>query len=327
MSSHIGITSTVPVEIIYAAGLTPVDLNNVFVNSDNPYRLVEEAEAAGFPRNYCAWIKGIYAALKHRPDIDTVIGVMQGDCSNTAALKDILINEGREFIPFAYPSDGDERLLSAELDKLSFRLGAKPERAEGMKDTLDQVRGLAHQIDALTWKDATISGSENHAALVNTSDFKGDPESFSHDLSSLLEKAGGRRPRSDHARLAYLGVPPIATDLYETIESLGASVVYNEVQREFSMPHGAATLLEQYAAYTYPYGARKRIAEIKREIVTRRIIGCLHYVQSFCYHQLDDIVIRDSLNVPVLRLEADKPGPLDSRAKMRLEAFIETLGG
>ena len=37
---RIGITTTVPVEILLAAGYQPVDLNNVLVSSPDPTRFV-----------------------------------------------------------------------------------------------------------------------------------------------------------------------------------------------------------------------------------------------------------------------------------------------
>ena len=61
--AKVGITTTVPIEVIYAAGHIPVDLNNAFVSREDNQRLVEEAELAGFPRNFCAWIKGIYGTV------------------------------------------------------------------------------------------------------------------------------------------------------------------------------------------------------------------------------------------------------------------------
>ncbi len=62
-SSIIGLTSTIPVEIVLAAGLKPVDLNNVFINADRPEKLIAQAESAGFSHNICAWIKGIYSTI------------------------------------------------------------------------------------------------------------------------------------------------------------------------------------------------------------------------------------------------------------------------
>ncbi len=58
--NKIGITTTVPIEILLAAGYQPVDLNNEFITDPSPERLVNIAEKAGFPLNCCSWIKGIY---------------------------------------------------------------------------------------------------------------------------------------------------------------------------------------------------------------------------------------------------------------------------
>jgi benzoyl-CoA reductase/2-hydroxyglutaryl-CoA dehydratase subunit BcrC/BadD/HgdB len=325
MKQSVGITSTIPSEVVFAAGLTPVDLNNLFIASPDPYALVEIAESAGFPRNYCAWIKGIYGALKDRPDIDTVIGVMQGDCGNTAALMDVIASEGRRVIPFAYPASRDADRLSEEITRLAGALGTDSSAAERWRATLKPVRELAGRIDTLTWQDGLVTGLENHLALIGTSDFAGDPESYAANLSDLIATADRRVPARPRPRLALVGVPPIAGDLFDLIAGRGADVVYNEVQREFSMPRAAASLAEQYAGYTYPYGSIIRAAEIKRQVELRKVDGIVHYVQNFCYHQLDDLVFRDSFEVPVLRLEADKPGPLDERSRLRLEAFIETL--
>ena len=57
-----GFTTTIPLEILLAAGRTPVDLNNLFITGGKSLDLIETAEAEGFPRNVCNWIKGIYAA-------------------------------------------------------------------------------------------------------------------------------------------------------------------------------------------------------------------------------------------------------------------------
>ena len=89
----VGITTTVPMEILFAAGLRPLDLNNAFITSDDPGAMVAEAERAGFPRTMCAWVKGLYAAV-HRLGVRRVVAVVEGDCSNTQALMEILESEG-----------------------------------------------------------------------------------------------------------------------------------------------------------------------------------------------------------------------------------------
>lgn len=321
----IGITSTVPAEIIFAAGYTPVDLNNIFISSANPASLIKTAEAAGFPVNYCAWMKGIYGALKKRPDIKTVIGVSQGDCGNTTALTDLLAHEGYEIVPFSYPAENDPAAVAIELERLAARLGTTVAAAEETSKSMAEARRLAKQIDVMTWQDNLISGEENHLSLVNMSDFQGDPLRYADSLARFINEAKNRTARTEPVRLGLAGVPPIISGLYSEIEKAGARVVYNEVQYEFAMAGGEEAMADRYAAYTYPYGAVLRAEKIGEEIQKRGLNGLIHYVQSFCYHQLDDIVIRESAGVPVLRLEADMPGAIDGRTAVRLEAFIETL--
>lgn len=321
----IGITSTVPSEIIFASGRVPVDLNNIFITADDPAEMIKTAESSGFPVNYCAWIKGIYGALKSRPEIRTVIGVCQGDCGNTTALTDLLAHEGYEIIPFAYPAEPGRDAIMPELERLANRLGTRLSDAELAGQAMEHVRRLAGKVDRLTWEDNIISGLENHLALVNTSDFRGDPDRYAVELSGLIEEAAARQPIGGKIRLGLAGVPPIISDIYENVSRAGGQIVYNEVQSEFAMTGGEDNLADRYTAYTYPYGAGIRANKIKAEIDRRQINGLIHYVQSFCYHQLDDIVIRETAGVPVLRLEADKPGPMDARTAVRLEAFVETL--
>ncbi len=322
---YIGITSTIPVEIIYAAGAIPVDLNNVFITSEEPAQMITLAENAGFARNYCAWIKGMFGALQLRPEISEVIGVVQGDCANTGALLELLRHRGLTTYEFAYPSRGDSAGLSRSITCLESALGAAPGESEVWRIRLNETRRTALEIDRLTWQEDIFNGEENHLALINTSDFKGDPDSYFVELSTVLKASRTRTPLVSGVRLGLVGVPPITSDIFTRTAEMGAGVVYNEVQREFAMPHRSASLTEQYLGYTYPYGAGTRAPVIAREAAKRRVDGLIHYVQSFCYHQLDEIIIRETAGVPVLNLEADKPGPLDGRNRLRLEAFVETL--
>jgi len=46
---RVGFTTTIPVEVLLAAGKEPVDLNNLFIGSDHPQAMVEQAEEAGYP--------------------------------------------------------------------------------------------------------------------------------------------------------------------------------------------------------------------------------------------------------------------------------------
>jgi benzoyl-CoA reductase/2-hydroxyglutaryl-CoA dehydratase subunit BcrC/BadD/HgdB len=322
----VGITTTVPVEVIYAAGLVPVDLNNVFITSPNPQQLVDEAELAGFPRNVCSWIKGIYSVVLRNQDIRAVVAVTQGDCSNTHALMETWQLKGREVFPFAYPFDRDKDLLKLQIEKMMAYFNVSWAQVKETRKSLNEIREKVWQIDDLSWQKGVVPSHDNHLFQVNCSDFKGDPAAFAQETEIFLNKlTSSKETPPSKIRLGFIGVPPIATDLYDFLEEKGARVVFNEIQRQFTLPFPQKSLVEQYRTYTYPYGVFFRLKDIQKEIERREIKGLIHYVQSFCFRQIEDLIIRTKLKIPVLTLEGDKPGQLDARARLRLEAFLEML--
>ena len=320
-----GITTTVPVEVIYAAGWVPVDLNNVFINDENPGALVDEAELAGFPRNLCAWIKGIYGSMLKHSDIGTVVAVTQGDCSNTHALMEILQSAGVEVVPFAFPYDRDRDLLKLQIEKMMSFFGVSWDQVRAAKGRLDRIREKVWELDRLTWEENCVGGWENHLYQVSCSDFNGDPEKFAEEVEVFLGRAGTTPSREGELRLGYIGVPPIVGELYRYLEERGARVVFNETQRQFTMPFGTEDIVEQYRRYTYPYGIFFRLEDIGREAAKRKLDGIIHYAQSFCFRQIEDLIIRKRIGLPVLTLEGDKPSRLDARTKMRLDVFLDML--
>jgi len=322
----IGITTTVPVEIILAAGYTPVDLNNIFIMDNEPNKLVEAAETAGYPRNICGWIKGLYSVvLSPENNINKIIAVTQGDCSNTHALMETLQLAGIETIPFAYPFDRDYDLLRLQMDKLIKVLGTDWDSVEQQRKRLVKLRKKVAEIDALTWQKNNVSGIDNHIFQVSCSDFDGNVDLFEKKVDQFLLKAQTAPEKGEELRLAFIGVPPICPDIYNYLESIGARVVFNEVQRQFAMPNEVADIVTQYQLYTYPYGVFGRLEDIQEEIDKRNIDGVIHYVQSFCYRQIEDMIFREKLNVPLLTIEGDKPGKIDARTKLRIDSFVEML--
>ncbi|MCE5199116.1 MAG: 2-hydroxyacyl-CoA dehydratase [Armatimonadota bacterium] len=319
---RIGITTTVPVEVIYAAGCVPVDLNNIFITADDAAVMVTEAEYEGYPRSACGWIKGIYSAAK-RSGVDAVIAVVEGDCSQTQAMVETMAMQGMEIIPFSFPYGRDNELLRTQLAKLIDRLGTTWEDTIAWKRRLDRIRRKVWQLDDLTWQQGSVTSFENHYYLINCSDFLGNPDAFEAEVDVRLEKTSPAV--NTGLRLGYIGVPPIYTDFYEYLQSLGVSVVFNEVQRQFSMPFETEDIVEQYAFYTYPYDVFARIEDIKHETQRRNIAGLIHYTQSFCFRQIQDIIIRKRINVPILTIEGDSPTTLDARTKIRIESFVEML--
>lgn len=322
----IGITTTVPVEVIFAAGAVPVDLNNIFITSPRREEYVQRAELAGFPRNVCRWIKGIYGAALDN-GIKEIIAVMQGDCSNTHALAETLQIEGVRIIPFSYPYDRDYDMLKREIEHLADALGVVSwTDIVAWKRRLDEIRALAHKIDEMTWRENKVSGRENHLYLVSTSDFEGDPNAFEKKLKNFIAEASQREPFPHKIRLAFVGVPPIFDDLYDVLESYGARVVFNEVQRQFSMPFDTEDIVEQYLLYTYPYPVFRRIEDIRHQISLRGIHGIVHYAETFCFRQIEDIIMRKNFEgMPYIMIEGGESFKVDARTRMRLQSFVEML--
>lgn len=323
--SRIGITTTVPVEIILAAGHTPVDINNIFIGDENASSHVQAAEDAGYPRNICGWIKGLYSVVVKSKDIDKVLAVTQGDCSNTHALMETFEHVGIETLPFAYPFDRDYDLLRLQMDKLIKALGTDWNSVQKVKKRLDAVRLKVAEIDRLTWEENVVSGFNNHLFQVSCSDFNSDVTKFDQDVDAFLQKTKDAAEYDEDIRLGFIGVPPIFTDLYSYLEKMGARVVFNEVQRQFAMPFEVDDIVEQYRLYTYPYGVFGRIKDIQAESDKRNVDGIIHYVQSFCFRQIEDMIFRERLDVPILSIEGDKPGKLDARTKLRIDSFLEML--
>lgn len=324
MKNKIGFTSTVPVEVIIAAGYTPVDLNNIFINSNDPSAFILEAERKGFPRNLCAWIKGIYTAAAAN-SIDRIVCIGEGDCASSVSMCEVAAGDGAKIIPFSYPGRRDRAGLKAEVERFASTLGTTLADAEKTRQHLSAVRKKLAILDEMTWKERKVSGGENHYWLVSASDFNGDPRKFEDELDDFLFNARSRQP-SSFKPIAYVGVPPIVKDLYSYLNELGLEVVFNETQRQFAFTRENPTIVEQYLEYTYPYGINYRLEkDILPEIKKRGCIGVVHYVQSFCHRQIEDIILRKNLKIPLLTLEMDKPGLLDNRSKIRLEAFSEML--
>jgi benzoyl-CoA reductase/2-hydroxyglutaryl-CoA dehydratase subunit BcrC/BadD/HgdB len=199
----------------------------------------------------------------------------------------------------------------AEVDRIQKKMGT--------------IRELLVRLDRETWKGNRVHGWENHLFLVNSSDFRGNIEKYGKDLQDFLRNLPSRRTFREAVRLGFIGIPPVQSGIYEFIETLGGRVVFNEIQRQFSMPDFRGSLLQQYVSYTYPYDIFGRINDIAKAIEERKLDGLIHYTQTFCFRQVQDLLIRKHLSLPILTLEGDKPRAIDNRTKLRLEAFIDVL--
>ena len=241
----IGLTTTVPVEVIYASGNIPIDLNNILVNGDLE-KYIGIAEKAGFPRSLCAWIKGIYGVCLVE-GVSEIIGVHEGDCSNTNSLLEILKLNGVKIVNFGYPKSHKLSDVKRNIKEFMNAYEVNLLEVESLRERLNIIREKVKELDELT-VEGRVSSWDNHLFQVSCSDFWGNPNKFEEELEKKLSEARSKKPSKKILKLAYLGVPPIMNDLYSYIEERGAKVVFNEVQREFAFPRHvkAKNIFEQY---------------------------------------------------------------------------------
>lgn len=323
-SNAVGISTTIPIEALMAAGLTPVDLNNVFINAPDPEELLAAAEAGGITGGVCAWIKGVFGAAR-KTGIRRLVVCTEGDCSDAHALAEVWRHDGLETVFFGYPPARDGRELTRRITELCRTFGTGIGNAEGVREKLAPLRRRLAELDRLTWESFQTTGKENFTWLVAASDFNSDVEQFDRELGAFLTTAKTRPSREPGLKIGMLGVPPVIDGIFETVEAAGARVIFNEYPREFAMIRPADSLVEQYREYTYPYDIGHRLKNIRREIERRKLDGIINYVQTFCHRAILNRVVKDELPVPMLTIEGDRPGPIGGHTITRIESFIEML--
>jgi benzoyl-CoA reductase/2-hydroxyglutaryl-CoA dehydratase subunit BcrC/BadD/HgdB len=260
-------------------------------------------------------------------DIDTVLCVTNGDCSNTVMLMEVLKLKGFKTMPFAYPEELDVNKMQNALETLAAKSGTTMAEADKLRQELKPVRKLAHTLDDLTWQDGLVSGFDNHLWLVSSSDFNQDYLKYSDQLQDVITSCRNRSPYPDDMlRIAYIGVPSVyGRELYHYLEKNGARVVFNEIQRQFTMPQPGSSLAEQYSNYTYPYSIYRRVKDISDELTRRRVDGVIHYVQAFCHRGIGDIIFRDSIKLPIMTIEGNDDFFLNQHNRTRVEAFLDMI--
>ena len=307
--SKIGVTALVPPELIFACGGEPFDVNNVIPASRK------------YPRNkLCAWT-AIWKEMliKKEIAIDSLIVVAGGDCHNALVDGQNVAMGGLPTHFFFYPFDGDPGYLESQLYRLSGFLGdiqfpEKPGEIMELKklgQTIDKKRSCGK-----------ISPAEAFSILISFSDLRGDLDGFRRAIASIKESDSEL-----NNRVALIGVPPIYYDFHEVAQSLGLQVVFDELPYEF-IRHGGTDIKEMardYCNYTFARPLSLRINFLREELEKRKVAGVIHYTQFACHHMLEDELLREELDYPMLTLQGDLPGNTPQQIKLRLEAFREML--
>ncbi len=354
----IGLTTTLPLAPILASGREPCDLNNLFVTHPRRRELLERASRNRMSRTICAWIRGI-AAVCLEEGIEETAAAVEGDCAETRLLADLLEEEGVRIVRFGFPPahlEGERRRIAMREAAAEFceALGTSLEAAGGVFEDLLPVRRLLWKAQRLYEKCCLHPHDEAPASLrhfllqVSASDMKGDPAAYEKEVRAYTEElesylaARGESPSGARRRplLALLGVPPAFDDLHDAVDRLGGRIVVNETAFWFTLPYcgkptnGASRnrspvedMIAAWSAYPYPLDTATRHSLLFEALDGTPIDGAILYLQSFCHRQLEHPSWRRRLRVPLLVLEGDAPGALDHRSRLRLEAFLEMLGG
>ncbi len=305
----IGITALVPPELIFACGGEPFDVNNIIPSSRK------------HPRNkLCAWT-AIWKEMlvKKELKIDSLIVVAGGDCHNALVDGQKVAMGGIPSHFFFYPFDGDTSYLESQLYSLSDFLGniTYPQKFK----EINELKKIGQIIDEKRCC-GKIASRDAFRVLVSFSDLLGDLQKFKKALEF-------REKRIEiNNRIALIGVPPIYYDFHDIAKSLDLHIVFDELPYEFIRHAGKdiKELAKNYCDYTFARPLGFRINFLQKEMEKRKVDGIIHYTQFACHHMLEDEIIRDELNYPILTIQGDLPGRTPEQVKLRLEAFREVLG-
>jgi len=322
---RIGITGMMPIELIFDSGVTPLDIRNFFLQHPDRITYIQRGEMDGIPANAGIMTKGIYGAIME-DKIEEVVVVFQKDSIKPYILSEMLDDQGVIVHKFRFPLDGNRESLKLEIEKLAENLKlVNLENIEYWRFKLNETRRLARQIDELSWTKNTVSGYENHRYLQSLIDFEGDPELYMTKLYSFLNEIKNEKPFKQKIKLGLIGEPPIYPEIYKIIERCGARIVFNELQRQYSMPFPVSDYIDQYLRYTFPYDISKRVEDINAEIEQRNIHGIIHYVDITgpCY--VDDIIFRKKIGLPILTIEGGNSLVANIKTITRISNFVATL--
>lgn len=321
---RVGIFSTMPQEVLWAAGLIPVDVNNLFIGSQDPAALIRLADHSGLPRTVCAWTRGLWGAVL-ASGLKRVVTVAQGDCSNNAGLSHALRLQGIRVIPFRYPlaQEDPQRALGMELQRLAVAVGTEMSSAVRI---FSQFAGIRSALAALETAGVRgqLPGSLVRRLLLTSTDMASDPHRFASSLDDAL-RLRGRPSSARRVRLAVFGVPTSLRNLPEVLDEVGRCVLW-ETESDFAMIPPVRSLEAQYLRYAYPYGIARRLPRFVQAATGRRVDAVVRYQQAFCHHNLESPAVESILSRwPCFVLEGDTPGEVGARDRLRLEAFFGQL--
>jgi hypothetical protein len=309
----VGITALVPPELLYGCSQTPVDLNNFVPSSEH------------VPRGkLCAWTASWRdGILRGRIAVDRLVVVAGGDCHNALVDGQRVAMSGVPTHYLFYPFDGDPYDMEDQFGELEAFLGGISD--QGALGHVAAIKELCLELDAARAR-GEVQGSRAFHHLISLCDLWGDPRRFEASVRAALDARG--TVEAD-ARVALVGVPPIYPDFHEVAEAYSLQVVFDELPFEFARLCGRTvpSMARSYATYTFARELAHRFELLEAELSRRRIDGIIHYTQYACHHVLEDDMLRERFDLPILTVQGDLPRRCPEQERLRLEAFSELLRG
>jgi hypothetical protein len=309
----VGITALVPPELVYGCGHVPLDLNNIVPTSEC------------VPRGkLCAWTATWRdALLRGELRVDRLVVVAGGDCHNALVDGQRVAQRGIPTHYLFYPFDGNEDEMEDHLRNLEAFLGGITDQTA--IDLVSDIKELCIQLDVARCR-LRVLGSRAFNHMIQLCDMGGDPGRFKASVGRALEEEPREIPDT---RIGLVGVPPIYPDFHQVCEGFGLQVVFDELPWEFARMGGRTirTMARNYAGYTFARDLGYRFDRLEEELRRRRVEGVVHYTQYACHHVLEDDMVRERLDLPMLTVQGDLARACPEQEKLRLEAFAELLRG
>ena len=136
---------------------------------------------------------------------------------------------------------------------------------------------------------------------------------------------GPEDPARDRTPLLALGPWTLIEDLPIRIEALGGRVVWDEEGVQGAALARAVEPAVALSAWPALDPAR-RFREIRDAAARTGARGVVLVMEAFTGALLDEICLRGVLDLPILALDVEAPGPMDPARRLRLEAFLRVVG-
>jgi hypothetical protein len=223
---------------------------------------------------------------------------------------------------FFYPFDGAVDEMRDRLADLEAFLGGVSDHSAANR--VMDIKDLCGELDAARER-GMVLGSRAFRHLISLCDLWGDPSAF----EASVRKALAEPAETPGIRIALVGVPPIYPDFHEVCEGFGMQVVFDELPWEFVRLGGRSlgSMAKSYSTYTFARELEHRLDLLQHEVEKRHVDGVVHYTQYACHHVLEDELLRQRLDLPLLTVQGDLPRACPEQERLRLEAFSELLRG